>query len=471
MKNSTTIFTAVTLAFLVFSVTCQAQITLNNSLSSKAPARSIIVEEVATDNPSTAIRVSVDKPSRIYAEGELVKAKVMSKSSGYLYVIHSNPNNELNMLFPNKYCTNNRIPANQEIDIPMANAGFKLRVVAPFGKEVIKVLLTDQPIAKGALGDYEAAVVTEISNKMLESTLKGIVVEKELQEDPQSQGEPRLLADHSVTIETQPKGRSTSNPDAKTFALAIGISDFENDNVRDLSLCHKDAAEMQKLFRSECQVKDSNSLLLTCQTPKKPTLSNLKKVFTEILPEVTKPGDTILIYWSGHGGQCADTNGDEKDGKDEFLVPYDGDRYDTKTMLSDDAFGRWCQALDGRKVVFIIDACFSGGMTNTAKGIALAKGFSFGEMSRVKDLGQKNMTILTSSTSEQVSFERKEGDLSVMTHYFIADLQNTPQERTAGQVKENIAPKVKKYVQEKFPGATQTLHLQDDMKPALILNR
>ena len=42
------------------------------------------------------------------------------------------------------------------------------------------------------------------------------------------------------------------------------------------------------------------------------------------LPCAIHPGDTVLIYWAGHGGRCANTDGTQPDGYDEYLVPFDG---------------------------------------------------------------------------------------------------------------------------------------------------
>ena len=91
----------------------------------------------------------------------------------------------------------------------------------------------------------------------------------------------------------------------------------------------------------------------------------IRQVICQRLPQITGPGDLVIIYWSGHGGRVADENGDEKDGFDEYLVPYDGQRLRIddirQTMLVDDTFGRWMQGLDGRQIVLVLDTCYAGG--------------------------------------------------------------------------------------------------------------
>ena len=46
-----------------------------------------------------------------------------------------------------------------------------------------------------------------------------------------------------------------------------------------------------------------------------------------------RPGDYLFFHYSGHGGQQADKDGDEADGKDETLVPLD---YQTAGQITDD---------------------------------------------------------------------------------------------------------------------------------------
>ena len=53
------------------------------------------------------------------------------------------------------------------------------------------------------------------------------------------------------------------------------------------------------------------------------TKANLQEAITGWLPKVSRPGDTVFIFFSGHGGQLADDNGDESDKQDELLIPYD----------------------------------------------------------------------------------------------------------------------------------------------------
>ncbi|SIQ00410.1 protein of unknown function [Rhizobium sp. RU20A] len=76
----------------------------------------------------------------------------------------------------------------------------------------------------------------------------------------------------------------------------------------------------------------------------------------------TKPGDRVYLYFSGHGLQVKDLSGDEEDGMDEALAPFDikpGDTDFTNTIL-DDELEPLLAKLKDRQVTVVIDACHSG---------------------------------------------------------------------------------------------------------------
>jgi uncharacterized caspase-like protein len=213
------------------------------------------------------------------------------------------------------------------------------------------------------------------------------------------------------------------------------------------------------------------------------TLANIERAVRQVLPSATKPGDTVFLYWSGHGGRCADDNRDEADGYDEFLVPYDGSGENLnalrRTMLLDDTFGRWVQALDGRKLVVILDTCHSGGQATGSKGMSLpgisapeggAANFDFldGELERSKDIGQKETAILASSRATQVSFETEEG-LSAMTLFLAKQLSDATTPITLAQVFDNLKSTVPAYVSQHMEGAIQTPVLVDNTTPPVYV--
>ena len=91
-------------------------------------------------------------------------------------------------------------------------------------------------------------------------------------------------------------------------------------------------------------------------------------------------GSTVLIYYSGHGSRTPDRNGDEQDGYDETIVPWD---YGTKhQFIVDDELHRWLSLLNADKVILIFDSCHSGTME---RGVYTARRIDTGSGSRAID--------------------------------------------------------------------------------------
>ncbi len=110
------------------------------------------------------------------------------------------------------------------------------------------------------------------------------------------------------------------------------------------------------------------------------TKANVVKQFKEWLINGTKPGDRALFYFSGHGIQVWDENGDEiQTCMDEALMCHDsnvtankvkdtcrgrpGQAWkwkDTVNVLLDDEVAELIAKLQGRTVIFMSDSCHSG---------------------------------------------------------------------------------------------------------------
>jgi hypothetical protein len=83
------------------------------------------------------------------------------------------------------------------------------------------------------------------------------------------------------------------------------------------------------------------------------------------LVDQTGPGGEVVFYYSGHGYQQEDQNGDEADGYDETLVPNDTTVQDGRVlhMITDDEIEAILVKLADRSTRIVIDSCHSGTMT------------------------------------------------------------------------------------------------------------
>lgn len=91
-----------------------------------------------------------------------------------------------------------------------------------------------------------------------------------------------------------------------------------------------------------------------------PTKHNIRMAMYWLV-QGCKPGDSLVFHFSGHGSQQRNYNGDEIDGFDETLCPFD---FETQGMIVDDEINATIvkPLPHGVKLHAIIDACHSGTM-------------------------------------------------------------------------------------------------------------
>lgn len=432
-------------------------------------------ENIKQDQPSFLVRVEVNKPSRSYRQNDSLTITVNSEEDAYLYVVYKQADGKVYQIFPNSVQKDNRVKARQTVQIPSGEDMFRWIVSAPYGQETVTVLASKEPIE--ALS--HPALRAERFNPVTPKQLKG--VELELGEE-----EPARWAEDHVEITTY-EGVERPTPGARRVGVFFGVSTYEfHDQVYELSgekkrglnlaTCHRDARRLAEIMQEVGQLDVAKVF-----TNELATRAEMEAVITKVLPQITRPGDTVFIYFSGHGTQVPDDNGDEADGIDECLLPYDflgpdvvnlfleqakenklNPRYVPRvkaaleafqraggeakglaaivrqSAISDDLFGHWLQRLSGRQVVVLLDSCFSGGFAHQEKGgtksldLATASAtaplvgkFDFveSEVSRLKDLGQRDSAMLAASLAPQPSQVRVTQDLSVATYALVQALQ------------------------------------------------
>lgn len=143
-------------------------------------------------------------------------------------------------------------------------------------------------------------------------------------------------------------------------ALVIGVSSYQH--VRKLPVAVlNDAHDIAAVLSHPdlCALDPGNVTLLLDGDA---TLSGIRAALGN-LSQACKADDTVIIYFTGHGGILGDGAKAAT-----YLVPVDGNlmRYE-HTMLSEAEFSRILKALSARRVLVILDACHAGGAV-TLKG-------------------------------------------------------------------------------------------------------
>ncbi|MDH7599725.1 MAG: caspase family protein [Sedimentisphaerales bacterium] len=133
------------------------------------------------------------------------------------------------------------------------------------------------------------------------------------------------------------------------YALCVGINDYPGTSS-DLAGCVNDAKDWAEVLGKRGF---QTQLLLD----RKATGAAIRQGISDLMTKA-RTGDTVVIQYSGHGSYVPDEDGDEPDGTDECLCPYD---VRSKGPITDDElFDLFSQKAKGTKVVMIADSCHSG---------------------------------------------------------------------------------------------------------------
>lgn len=139
-------------------------------------------------------------------------------------------------------------------------------------------------------------------------------------------------------------------------ALCIGINNYPGTHM-DLQGCVNDAND----WAAELAARGFGvTKLLDAQATKAAMVDGI-----ETLIGGAVSGDLVVITYSGHGTYVPDLNGDEIDGLDEGLCPYDL-QTGGEALLDDEIHELFNARKAGVRLVLISDSCHSGTVTRTA---------------------------------------------------------------------------------------------------------
>jgi hypothetical protein len=115
-------------------------------------------------------------------------------------------------------------------------------------------------------------------------------------------------------------------------AVLVGIDEYARSDIPSLRGCVNDVALVRMLLKEHLGVPNEDIRVVVNQRATKENI--LLRLGATI--DSAAPGDVVVFYFSGHGSQIRDRDGDElTDALDELICPYDMD-WDRGTYLLDD---------------------------------------------------------------------------------------------------------------------------------------
>lgn len=239
---------------------------------------------------------------------------------------------------------------------------------------------------------------------------------------PSQSKAPKVPIDRSLDTNI-PAGASAA---ANTFAVIIGNENYQR--VAPVQYAANDA----KVFGEYCQ-KTLGIPQKNIRSYKDATYGTMVSALSDIqaISKAYKGNIDVIFYYAGHGVP------NESD-QSAYLLPVDADGSQTKVCLSTKELYQTLNALGARKVVVLMDACFSGslrgeGMLASARGVAL----------KVRDdVPSGNMVVFTAATGDQTAYPFQEKGHGMFTYFLLKKLQETKGNVTLGDLCDYVSEQV-----------------------------
>ena len=450
-------------------------------------------EDIRQDNPTFLVRADVNHGTRLYRERDILSLTVASEADAYIYALYKQANGNIFLIYPNSEQPDNQVKAKQTVQIPASKDLFRWVIEPPFGKDVIKVIASKEPLPE--LSD--PSLREKFFNPITRNQVKGVELRLGLQT-------PAWAEDH-VEITTYAVDHAVDASGVRRFAVLFGVGEYEfNNEMRAASdgkvemnvpPCHRDARKLAAILSEVGKFTD-----VRVYTNDQATRKKVEEALTQWLPSVSRPGDTVLIFFSGLALPLPDEQTESRGGvlaTHDFLPPpvfallmekakkvgipselaprlraaaelvnqAGSKEHKARTLfratgVDHDVFAHWLQGLAGRQVIVILDTGFAG--TFVPPGVAspdtandAVEGLS-NQIGRLKGLGQQEIAFLGACGAQQPNVLRVPEELSLLTHCLVQNLVRAPGPVTLDEAHRTITSKI----EELFAEVNRKLHAE-----------
>lgn len=254
-----------------------------------------------------------------------------------------------------------------------------------------------------------------------------------------------MMADAQQTKGVTPSETQTATVSlSKTWAVIVGISDYQNNEVPDLTYANRDAEAFADFLKSPGggALDEFHLRLLINQQA---TMAQFAAAMDWLLDKV-KEGDKAIIYFSGHGDVERKTIT-----QPGFLLCWDAP---SRVYMGGGAFGlAYLQEIVSTlsserksKVILITDACHSGRLAGSEIG---------GMQATASNLSKQfaNEVKLMSCQANELSLEGPQwgGGRGVFSYYLIKGLKGLADQNKDGLI---TLYEIEKYLSDKVPQST-----------------
>lgn len=429
-----------------------------SSSSIDAPSNSS--ESLRVPSSDFLVRISVDRDSHTYDIGEPIETTVVSTKMGYLYLFYLDTTGTPTLLFPNSRDTDNTVAANRPRILPTkSHPSFRLVAKPPYGTAQLTAIVLPESLSTRQ--EFNTLSRDGISDYYrMQNWIRSAHVDSD---NNLTFGAAGNIAEHTVRLFFAPRAAKPLPP--KRYSISIGVSALKDpDEMPEISDAF--AQDARDVYQAWAKQKHDVNLLLTGKgATKNMIIDRIRDI-----SQKTRPGDQVIIYWSGHCLRRPNIAGKEPDLMTKYLLTFDTDFADdgtiARTALSDKELRRLVQDFDGVTMALIIDSCFSGAVAGDLQPMA-RDGFEsdFAQLSRN---GQRKLAFYASSGPGEKSFVLKNKQASVFTSFLVDELNKTINNKESlpsiAHLHQIIAPRIQRYIKKEFPTKQQTPLLMESEK-------
>lgn len=394
-------------------------------------------------NPDIALELSVShRQPRI---GDILELCFAASRTGYVTLWNVGTSGQTARIFPNAYSGGDpgamQVTGGQRYCAGKSGDPFRFRVDGPPGRDELYIAWTATPDRQPqTTGFPNPAAMASAFEAMRQQTPAGWATYKTAYEvvgpggaapppvppvnnsstlpPPPPAPAPTPMPQAQQQQQQQPQQQQAQQQQAakpQLYILAMGS------NVEPLTKSNQDAAMFVDVFKTMFAIPNQNIRVY------KDVYRNQFKAGMEWLQKMAQPQDFVVIYYSGHGAQIPDDNGDEQDGSDEAFVTFDVEGKaspSVRDLVRDDEYATWVNGLRTSQVLSVIDACHSGGMQRGVGDVlmgATPKFFIRGEIRpasgapAARALGVPKMTpkgtTLAAAREDQSALEGSKGSI------------------------------------------------------------
>jgi hypothetical protein len=241
-------------------------------------------------------------------------------------------------------------------------------------------------------------------------------------------------------VDKVPEGQTAARKNA--YAIVVGIEQYRQKLPKADFAAH-DAQVVNDYLIKTLGLQEENVVLITDDHAGR---TDLEKYVEKWLPNRVEKGDSVFVYFSGHGAPNPKTG-------EAYLVPYDGDpAYIDTTGYPLKRLYEQLATLPAKEVIVMLDSCFSGagGRSVIAKGMR-----PMGLSVETPVLAKGKTVVLAASSGDQVSSTYDAKGHGLFTYFMLKGLQGEADQNKDGavdlqEVFDYIKPQVERVARREY---------------------